>query len=409
MKKVIIIVFAFCALALNNNVQAQFQGVDSQGRLVITSAVPFLIVNPYGRSCAMGDVGMALSPDANAVFSNTARMAFMETDYGVSITFVPWLRGIATDVYMADLVGYYNIKRKQTISTSLRYFSLGQIQFTDVNGTNLNSVRPVELAFDINYARQLTDRFGLAVGLRYINSNLGSTDLDRFVSQAAGADISMFQTNPLKTKKLAGAKFNWGLAITNIGSKMSYSANALNKDFIPANLALGVGAEIQIDEYNKFGIYTDVNKLLIPTPISPTLEDGTSTNPNYDNDGNGIADYKEKSSVGALFSSFGDAPGGFKEEMAEFTIGVGAEYIYNDLFMVRMGYFYENPTKGARKFLSAGVGLKYSVAQLNFAYVIPTSAQRNPLDNTMRFTLLFDFDKGGKGGGTAPASPASSN
>lgn len=406
MKKVVVIVLAFCAFALNNHVQAQFQGVDSQGRLVITSAVPFLRVNPDGRSGAMGDVGMALSPDANAVFSNTARMAFMETDYGVSMTFVPWLRGIATDVYLADLVGYYNIKKKQTISTSLRYFSLGQIQFTDVNGTNLNSVRPVELSFDLNYARQLTDRFGLAIGLRYINSNLGSTDTDRFVSQAAGADISMFHTNPIKTKKLEGAKINWGLAITNIGSKMSYSANALNKDFIPANLALGVGAEIKIDEFNKIGVYTDINKLLIPTPVSATLEDGSTANPEYDTDGNGIADYKEKSSIGGLFSSFGDAPGGFKEEMAEFTIGVGAEYTYNDLFMVRAGYFYENPTKGARRFLTAGVGLKYSVAQLNFSYVIPTSAQRNPLDNTMRFTLLFDFVKGGK---TAPAPVAPAN
>jgi Type IX secretion system protein PorV len=175
---------------------------------------------------------------------------------------------------------------------------------------------------------------------------------------------------------------------------MSYSANALNKDFIPANFALGVGAEIKIDEYNKVGIYTDINKLLIPTPVKQLLPDG-SENPDWDTDGNEIADYKEKSSIGGLFSSFGDAPGGFKEEMAEFTIGVGAEYTYNDLFMVRAGYFYENPTKGARKFLSAGAGLKYSVAQLNFAYVIPTSAQRNPLDNTMRFTLLFDFVKGG--------------
>lgn len=406
MKRIIAVVIVICAIALQSNLYAQFQGVDTQGRLVITSAVPFLRVNPDGRSGAMGDVGMALSADANAVFSNTARMAFMDKDFGVSVTFVPWLRGIATDVYMADLVGYYNIKRKQTLAASLRYFSLGQIQFTDINGAELNSVRPVEMAFDLNYARALTDRFGLAIGLRYINSNLGSTDTDRFVSQAASADLSMFHTNPLKVKKLAGAKINWGLAFTNIGTKMSYSANALNKDFIPANFALGVGAELEIDEYNKVGIYTDINKLLIPTPVSATEEDGVTPNADYDQDNNGIADYKEKSSIGGLFSSFGDAPGGFKEEMAEFTIGVGAEYTYNDLFMLRAGYFYENPTKGARKFLSAGVGLKYSVFQMNFAYVIPTSAQRNPLDNTMRFTLLFDFEKGG-GAADAPEMPSS--
>ena len=406
MKRIITGILVTCIMALSGSAYAQFQGVDTQGRLVITSAVPFLRVNPDGRSGAMGDVGMALSPDANAVFSNSARMAFMEHDFGVSLTFVPWLRGIATDVYMADLVGYYNIKKKQTLATSLRYFSLGQIQFTDINGAELNSVRPVELAFDLNYARALTDRFGLAIGLRYINSNLGSTDQDRFVSQAASADVSMFHTNPINVKKLAGAKINWGLALTNIGSKMSYSANALNKDFIPANFAIGIGAEIEIDEFNKFGIYTDVNKLLIPTPVSEFLEDG-SPNPDYDNDGEpGIADYKEKSSIGALFSSFADAPGGFQEELAEFTVGVGAEYTYNDLFMLRAGYFYENPTKGARKFLTAGMGLKYSVFKMNFAYTIPTSAQRNPLDNTMRFTLLFDFDKSG-GASSTPVIPQS--
>lgn len=399
MKRIITIIFVFCVVAIDSNLFAQIQGSDGS-TIVITTAVPFLRVNPDGRSGAMGDVGMAVSPDANAVFTNTARMAFMETDYGVSLTFVPWLRGIATDVYMADLVGYYNLKRKQTISTSLRYFSLGQIQFTDINGTNLNQVRPVELAWDINYARQLTDRFGLAIGLRYINSNLGSTDQDRFVSHAAGADVSMFHTNPVKVKKLESVNINWGLALTNIGTKMSYSSNALNKDFIPANFALGVGAEIKIDEFNKVGIYTDVNKLLVPTPIRATLDDG-SANPEYDQDNNGVADYRERSSVGGLFSSFADSPNGFAGELREFTIGVGAEYTYNDLFSVRAGYFYENPNSGARKFLSAGAGLKYSVAQINFAYVIPTTAQRNPLDNTMRFTLLFDFVKGG-GNVTAP-------
>ena len=397
MKKIISLITFFSLTIVSNSLFAQFQG-DGQGGLVITTAVPFLRVNPDARSAAMGDVGMALSPDANAVFSNTARMAFMEHDFGVSMTFVPWLRGIATDVYMADLVGYYNIKRKQTLAASLRYFSLGQIQFTDINGAELNSVRPVEMAFDLNYARSLTDRFGLAVGLRYINSNLGSTDQDRFISHAASADLSMFHSNPLKVKKLEGVKINWGLALTNIGTKLSYTGNAENKDFIPANFSLGVGSEIEIDEFNKIGIYTDIQKLLVPTPVSETITDDNGNvidNPDYDTDNNGIPDYKEKSSIGGLFSSFGDAPGGFSEEMSEFMLGVGAEYIYNDLFSVRAGYFYENPNKGARKFLSAGAGIKYSVFQLNFSYVIPTTAQRNPLDNTMRFTLLFDFDRAG--------------
>lgn len=402
MKKIILSISAvfFATISM---LQAQIQSNDGN-TLAITTAVPFLRVNPDARTGALGDAGMGVSPDANAVFTNTSRLAFIETDFGVAVTFVPWLRGIATDVYMADLVGYYKIKEKQTIAASLRYFSLGNIQFTNELGENLNQDRPNEFSFDVNYARQLTKRYSLAIGMRYIYSNLGavSTSTDKFVSHAFGADLSMFHTNPLKVKNIEGAKINWGLALTNMGSKMSYNRSASYKDFIPANFAVGVGAEVQIDKYNKVSIYTDFNKLLVPTPISPNelYVDPEATNkvikPEYDKDGNGTPDYKEKSSAAAIFTSWGDAPGGFKEEMSEFTVGVGMEYEYNKLFMARLGYFYEPPSKGARRFLSAGLGIKYSVFQLNFAYNIPTSSQRNPLDNTMRFTMLFDFAKSKK-------------
>lgn len=395
-KSILMLLTILTGLSLVN---AQTTGQRILDANTITTAVPFLRINPDGRTGAMGDVGMAVSPDINAVFSNTSRTAFLESDYGVSLSFVPWLRGISNDVFMADLVGYYRIKEMQTISASIRYFSLGEITFTDNIGTQTGMGKPNEFAMDVNYARKLSQKFSLAVGLRYIFSNLSTQQFaDYSPGHAFGADLSMFYTTPIKVNKIEGLKFNWGLAMTNIGSKMTYSGDAQNKDFIPTNLGLGIGTEIQIDEYNAINIYADVNKLMVPTPVKnkDLYIAGTSDiKPEYDKDNNGIPDYKEKSSIGAMFSSFGDAPGGFTEEMKEFMISIGAEYVYNDMFMVRAGYFYEPPTKGARKFLSAGIGLKYSVAQLNFAYTIPTSNQRNPLDNTMRFTLLFDFVKGG--------------
>lgn len=414
MKKIEVnILMLFTLLTSVTLVNAQTTGDKILDANTITTAVPFLRINPDGRTGAMGDVGMAVSPDINAVFSNTSRTAFLESDYGVSLSFVPWLRGISTDVYMADMVGYYRIKEMQTISASIRYFSLGTINFTDNNGGETGTGNPREFALDVNYARKLTKKYSLAVGLRYIYSNLSTNQFaDYSPGSAFGADLSMFYTTPIKVNKLEGLKFNWGLALTNIGSKMTYSGNALNKDFIPTNLGLGIGTEIKIDEYNAINVYADVNKLMVPTPVknedlyvrNTSGQLTQDIKPEYDENNNDVADYKEKSSIGAMFSSFGDAPGGFSEELKEFMISVGAEYVYNDMFMVRAGYFYEPPTKGSRKFLSAGIGLKYSVAQLNFAYTIPTSNQRNPLDNTMRFTLLFDFVKGG-GNSAIDANP----
>lgn len=362
----------------------------------VTTAVPFLRVNPDGRTAAMGDAGIAASADANAVFTNPARMAFIDSDYGVSLNFVPWLRGIATDVYMANMVGYYKINDLQTISSSIRYFSLGNIQFTNQIGTNTGEGNPREFALDFNYARKLSENFSLAAGLRYIYSNLSATQTaDNVVvnpGNAIGADISMMYSKPINTKKMEAARFNFGTAITNIGSKMTYTGNAEQKDFIPTNLGIGFGGEMDIDKFNSINVYFDINKLMVPTP------DTTDSN------NSGVFDYREKSSVGGMFSSFGDAPGGFGEEMREYMFSIGAEYVYNKIFAVRAGYFYENALKGDRRYLQAGMGLTYSVATINFAYVIPTSRQRTPLDNTMRFSLLFDFAKGGKTA-AAPQTP----
>lgn len=380
----------------------------------ITTAVPFLRINPDARAGALGYASIATRPDANGIFANAAKMAFIEhrgkdgtisnagNNFGVAVTFIPWLRGIANDVYMADLVGYYNLRGKknpdiqQSISSSLRFFSLGNITFTDNNGGETGQGNPQELAFDVNYARKFSKKFGMGLGLRYIYSNLSaSTEPTIKPGNAVAADLSAYYTTPIAIKKgLEGMNFNFGVAMTNIGSKITYTqdGNPANQDFLPANLGLGFGLEMDIDKYNAINVYFDVNKLLVPTP------DTTDT------DGVAGPDYKTKSQIAGLFTSFGDAPGGFKEEMAEFNIGGGVEYIYNNLFMARLGYFYEAPTKGSRRFLSAGAGIKYSVFTLNAAYIIPTSQPPGPLDNTMYFSLLFDFNSGIKKAASPPAA-----
>jgi hypothetical protein len=305
------------------------------------------------------------------------------------MSFVPWLRGIANDVYFANLTGYMKIKEMQTIVASIRYSSMGNIQFTDNQGTSLGEDNPNEFALDFSYARKLTDRFSLSTGLRYIYSNLRATQVAgagvvRNPGMAIGADLTMMHINPIKTKNLEGARINWGLALTNIGSKMTYSGDGTQRDFIPTNLGIGLGGELDIDEYNQFNLYFDVNKLLVPTP------------PGFGATDEELESYRAQSPIGGMFSSFGDAPGGFNEEMQEFMLSWGAEYVYNKILAVRAGYFYEAPSKGDRRFLTAGVGLNYSVATINFSYVIPTSNQRQPLDNTMRFSILFNFSKGQK-------------
>tara|TARA_B110000037_G_scaffold214255_1_gene269892 strand:- start:4225 stop:5478 length:1254 start_codon:yes stop_codon:yes gene_type:complete len=403
--KFIIILFSL-TLVTATNAQTGIKG-DSISVNTITTAVPFLRINPDARAGALGYASIATSPDANGIFANAAKMAFIEykqkdgsidkngNNFGVSLTFIPWLRGIANDVYMADLAGYYNLRNKknkdiqQSISASLRFFSLGSITFTNDIGTETGQGNPQELAFDINYARKLSKKFGVALGLRYIYSNLGTGVAGSNMSpgNAVAADLSMFYTTPIKVKKvLKGMDFNFGLALTNIGSKMSYTKNGneSDKDFLPANMGLGFGLEMDIDDFNEINVYFDINKLLVPSP--------DTTDANHDL----IPDYKTKSQISGIFTSFGDAPGGFSEEMAEFNIGGGIEYVYNNTFMARLGYFYEAPSKGARKFLSAGAGIKYSVFTLNAAYIIPTSKQVGPLDNTMYFSLLFNFNSGGK-------------
>lgn len=355
--------------------------VNAQTINVVTSAVPFLRISPDARSGGMGDVGIATSPDANASFWNLAKTPFNTNKAGVAATYTPWLKDLGlNDVYLASLAGFYKIDETQAVSGSLRYFSLGNIQFTDNLGNDLSSFRPREFAFDAGYSRKLSNKLALGIAVRYINSNLANGTINGVAYKAGSSvagDLSLFHTGV----KDNGSGLNYGVTLSNLGAKISYTSDANQKDFIPANLGVGVAYTKAFDESNKITFGLDLHKLLVPTP--PAVGDSA-----------GLAKYRSQSVVNSWFKSFGDAPGGFSEEIKEIQASVGAEYWYNNQFAFRAGYFYENPTKGNRKYFTLGAGLKYNMFGLNFSYLLPSGngINRNPLSNTLRFSLVFDFD-----------------
>jgi len=356
----------------------------------IITAVPFLRIVSDARSGAMGDAGIAISPDANAMHFNQSKLAMAEEELGVSATYTPWLRALGlTDVYLAYLTGYYKLDDLQAVGVGLRYFSLGDISFTDINGNAIGSGRPNEFEITAAYSRKLTDKFSAAVGAKFIYSNLASgqqvNGQQIEVGTAGAADISMTYETPVEVNGKE-SNLTLGLAITNIGSKITYTNAANNeKDYIPTNLGIGAAWQLNFDEYNSMTFTTDINKLLVPTRCLGENEF------DCDKDQNGIDDWREQSPIGAIFSSFSDAPGGFSEELKELMYSFGVEYWYDKQFAVRAGYYTENQTKGNRSFFTVGLGLKYNIFGLNFSYLVPTTSQRNPLDNTLRFSLLFDF------------------
>lgn len=356
----------------------------------ISTAVPFLTITPDSRHGAMGDVGVATSPDANAQYLNPSKYAFTSGKYGFSVSYTPWLRQLVSDINLAYLAGYYRIDNNQVIGSSLRYFSMGDITLTGADQSNMGTVSPSEFALDFSYSRKLSDRLSGGVALRYIRSDLsggiggsGVAGNSYTAGNAFSTDVSFYYNNTWggtgSSKSIAA-----GINFSNIGSKISYDQGS-NKEFLPANMRLGTTFTTDIDEYNSFSISVDVNKLLVPTPTSQiaTSDDG-SIIVLPDNTSN-------KSVISAVFGSFTDAPGGFKEEMQEFTISTGAEYWYNKQFALRAGYFSEAQNKGNREYFTAGVGVKMNIAAIDFSYVIPVQ-QNNPLANTIRFSLLFDVD-----------------
>lgn len=354
----------------------------------ITTAVPFLRIIPDARSSAMGDAGIGLSPDANSAFYNSAKLPFAEKKAGVSLSYSPWLRSLGvTDVYMLHLGSYYKINERQALQASMKFFSLGNIVFTDINANQIGESRPQELALDLGYSIKLSDRFGIGTNLRYIYSNLAAGQSVNGIAinagHAVGVDIYTFykKEKMLGKKKDIKSEITFGAGISNLGSKISYTNSAQNQDFIPANLGIGAGFNVHVNKDNKIGIFVDMNKLMAPS---------------YPGDSS--VNFRNQSSIGAAFKSFTDAPGGFKEEMQEIMWSIGTEYWFRDQFAVRGGYFHEAASKGNRRYVTAGIGVRYSVFGLDFSYLAPVSSARNPLDNTIRFTLNFNFgskkDKG---------------
>jgi hypothetical protein len=353
---------------------------------VVTTAVPFLRISPDARAGGMGDLSLATSPDASSSYFNLGKVPFNTSPGGVNVTYTPWLKKVINDVYLASLAGYYKLGETQAISASLRYFSLGSIQFTDPYGNLQGTGNPKEFGVDLGYSRKLSDRLGLGIGLKYIYSNLAAGAVSQAGTYKAGTsvagDIGLYQNSTNDQ----GQGWAFGVALTNLGAKISYTDNPNQKDFIPANFGIGTTYTRVMDESNKVSFGLDLNKLLVPTPPG---------------DSAGLADYHTKSVIGSWFSSFSDAPGGFGEEMKEFQVSIGAEYWYNNQFALRAGYFYEDKTKGNRRYFTTGVGIKYNIFGLNFSYLIPSGSgnTQNPLSNTLRFSLIFDFNGSGTGGG----------
>ncbi len=393
-----------CAGAVN--------GSDCDELRAITTAVPFLLIGPDSRSGAMGDAGVAISPDVNAQHWNASKLAFTEEEMEFSLSYSPWLRQLVDDMNLAYLAGYKKISKTSAIGGSLRYFTLGDIIFTDINGTEIRPFRPSEFALDVSYSLQLSSKFSGGITARWINSNLtGGVNVGGADSKAANAfavDISGYYNNEDLTVGDKDAALAFGLVFSNIGNKISYT-NTAQRDFLPMNMRLGTAFTIELDQFNKMTFTYDANKLLVPSPALYDQNDPTKVIAGRDPDV-GVAE--------AIFGSFSDAPGRpirnedgsvvldsegmaeiedgsvFQEELREINHSIGFEYWYADQFAVRGGWFYEHPTKGNRQYFTIGAGFRYNVFGLDLSYLIPTE-QRNPLANTLRFTLRVAFDSSG--------------
>ncbi len=354
---------------------------------VISTAVPFLRISPDARSGAMGDVGLAISPDANAQYWNVAKLAMSEKQAGISITYTPWLKDIVPDVFLGYLSGYYKFGQNynQAISGSLRYFNLGDINYADNFGTPAGTGKPREFAFDIGYSRRLSTNLSAGVNLRYIHSNIAAGAATNATANykpasTVAADAGIYYTNTKETGEDKSNTLSLAAVLSNIGGKISYTQT--RKDFIPTNLGIGAAYTYKADHFSKITFALDLNKALVPAPIYRTGVDSNNNPTNY-------WEFPEMSVISGVFKSFAKAPPGYGT-----TISLGAEYWYQDQFAARIGYFYENKNNGARQYFTCGLGVRYSVFGLNVSYLVPSGSgiARNPLSNTLRFSLTFDFD-----------------
>lgn len=373
---------------------------------VITTGVPFLLIAADARSAGMGDMGVATSTDAFSQQHNPAKYAFSLEKQGFSLSYTPYLTSIANDISLGQVTYFNRINERNAFSASLRYFGLGDIQLTNASGDLQNVVSPNELALDGSYSLKLSERFSMAVGGRFIRSNLkiATEGNDATAASTFAVDIAGYY----QSEEIAYEDFNgrWraGFNFQNLGPKINYDNDKLeeNSNFIPSNMRLGAGFDFIFDEYNKVAVSAEITKLLVPTP--PALI--TEVNEDLNGDGNiddadvrqansnASLDYRKTGWVSGIFKSFNDAPDGFSEELKEFTYALGAEYAYQDSFSLRTGYFHESPTKGARKYFTLGAGFKYNAVKIDVSYLFSASKVRNPLENTLRFSLSFNFGDG---------------
>lgn len=392
MKRLLIIITGFIFIVQLAQAQNPDEWNGQQAtQNTITTAVPFLNIGPDARSGGMGELGAGTEADAISQHWNPAKYPFIDKSFGFSVSYSPWLKKLVPDINLAYLTGYAKIDDKQVVSASLKFFSLGEIAFTDQDGFNYLNARPNEFSIDGAYSRKFSEKFSAAVAARFIYSNLTQGQEVEGTSTKPGtsvaADIALFYKTDMNISWLEYSEFTFGMNISNIGSKISYSNDDLLTDFIPTNFRIGPSWLMGIDDYNSIRFSIDINKLLVPTP--PIYY------PDSVDQANNPVIYKGKdpnvSPIQGMIQSWYDAPGGFSEEMKEFIWVVGMEYWYANQFSIRGGYFHESKMKGGRQFFTLGVGLRYNVFGLDFSYLIPTD-QQNPLANTLRFTLTFDFN-----------------
>lgn len=400
--KFLSLVFVMIITAMNLKAQNKVDKVLGQNLdyNVISTAVPFMMIAPDARSSAMGDIGVSTSPDVYSMHWNPAKYAFIEEDFSVGLAYSPWLRSLVNDMNIAYLAASKRVSPKATVAASLRYFSLGDINYTGQGGSDLGTYSPNEWAMDVTYSRKLGNYISGAVAGRFIYSDLTQGVLDYSKPAiSVAADIAVFYTRDVYWFKDMDAVFSWGVSINNIGSKMNYNEASLKKDFIPTNLRFGPTLKLDIDDFNSLAFSVDINKLLVPTPpiymkdsLGSIIYDGTD--PMIESGKN-----NEVGPIQGMIQSFFDAPGGFKEELKEFTLGVGAEYWYNKTFNVRAGFFHESKMKGNRRYVTLGAGLRYNVFGLDVSYLVPVNntatSGTNPLESTLRFSLTFNLDKWG--------------
>ena len=362
---------------------------------IVTTAVPFLRISPDARSGGMADVGVATAPDANSSFWNVAKTPFNTNSAGLGVTYTPWLKDLGlNDVYMATMAGYYKLDDDKALSASLRYFSLGNIQFTDFSGNLLNAYNPKEFAFDIGYSMKISDRTAIGASLRYINSSLANGTVNGVTykaGHAAAGDVTLYsdQTDD------SGEGVSFGIALTNLGTKIGYTNNSSNKDYIPANLGIGISYTSVFDESNKMSFSLDMNKLLVPVP--PTSQDNGGPI-----DSANLASYRTMSVASSWMKSFHDG----SNQFADLQFSGGIEYAYDNLFMLRAGYYYESAQNGNRKYFAVGTGLKYDIFHIDLSYLVPAGngVTRNPLSNTLRIGIAFDLGSEGESGKTSSNS-----